>query len=173
VTVVQSSKRPIHRQLEIYDSARAEGERGAATLMHGPVTQNPAVGAQLIRVFGEIRGEVRRARFFFTFKHETQIHRGRDPRRAQGVERGEHRDDRSFVIAHRAREEPPLGIERLRLSPIDVATFRIAHHRLPWIAFPTRRIDRLTIVMRVERDRPVRIGHAQICDDDRRHALLG
>src|ERR1044072_9437144 len=114
---------------------------------------------------------MRRTRFFFAFKKEKQIHRRLHLKTAESVERCERGDDRSLVIAGRTSEKAPFRIDAFRVAPINCVAFVVTHDRLPWFAFPLGDIDRLSIVVCVERNRSFRIWHYEIRDHDRRRAF--
>src|SRR6476660_10657891 len=112
-----------------------------------------------------------RPRFFFAFTKETQTYRRLQRHTAESIERCEHGDDRSLVIAGRAGEIAPFRIDGFRVAPIDIAASVVTHDRLPWFAFPLGDIDRLSIVVGVECNRWSRIWHCEIRDYDRRRAF--
>src|SRR6187549_3024242 len=93
---------------------------------------------------------MRRTRFFFAFKKEAQIYRRLQRQTAESVERCEHGNDRSLVIAGRAGEKAPFRIDGFGVAPIDIAASVATHDRLPWFAFPLGDIDRLSVVVGVE-----------------------
>src|SRR6476620_4923818 len=114
---------------------------------------------------------MRRTRFFFAFKKETQTYRRLHRHTAESIERCEHGDDRSLVIAGRAGEKAPFRIDGFRVAPIDIAASLVTHDRLPWFAFPLGGIDRLSIVVSVECNCSFRIWQCEIRDYDRRRAF--
>src|ERR1044071_1750140 len=114
---------------------------------------------------------MRRTRFFFTFKKEAQIYCRLHCQTAESIERCEHGDDRSLVIAGRAGEKAPFRIDGFRVVPIDIAPSVVTHDRFPWFAFPLGDIDRLSIVVGVECDCSFGIWQCEIRDYHRRRAL--
>src|SRR5437867_8568328 len=98
--------------------------------------------------------EMLRARFLFTLEVELQVHAWLDVRRAQRIERGQSRDDRTLVITRGTREQAPLALNssRLRWQRNDFPTELRAKRRRPRRCGPLRRIHGLTVVVRVKHD---------------------
>ena len=139
--------------------------------MYGSIAEDPRIGMRYFRKFLQIIGEMRRPRFFFAFKKEAEIYCRLHRQTAESIERCEHGDDRSLVIASRAGEKAPFRIDGFRVAPIYIGASVVTHDRLPWFAFPLGDIDRLSIVVGVECNRSFRIWHYEIRDYDRRGAF--
>src|ERR1043166_1414760 len=112
---------------------------------------------------------MRRTCFFFAFKKEAQVYRRLHRETTESIERREHGDDRSLVIAGRAGEKAPFRIDRFRVAPIDIAASIVTHDRLPGFAFPLGDIDRLSIVVSVECNCSFRIWQCEIRDRSEKH----
>src|SRR6516225_6347931 len=102
---------------------------------------------------------MRRPRFFFAFEKEAQIYPRLHRQTAKSVERCEHGDDWSFIIASRTSEKAPFRIDGFRVAPIDIVACVVTHDWVPWVAFPLRGIHRLSIVVGVECNCSFRIWH--------------
>ena len=76
MAIVQTFDRSVDGKLEIDRAAGTEKQFRAPALVNRPIAQNPCIGPQDFRIFGEIRGEMRRARFLFTFKDKTEVDDG-------------------------------------------------------------------------------------------------
>src|SRR5213076_1951411 len=109
--------------------------------------------------------------FFFSFEKEPEIDRRLHSGAAHGVERGEHGNDRGLIVTGRTGEEAPFRVGRLRAVPIDIVPGVVPHRWLPRLALPLRWVDRLSVVMGIERDGSFRVRRGEICDDNRRSAL--
>lgn len=75
----------------------------------------------------------------------------------KGIERGEHCNDRRFVIAGGAREHPPFRIKAvLDTFPRDHRPAGLDHSasqsRFPWGTGPVGGLNRLSVEMRVDQD---------------------
>src|SRR5687768_1202224 len=120
--------------------------------MRRPVAEEPEVAAEKSRVLLEDLSEMIRSGLFFTLEKEFQIHRGTAPRRFECVQRCQHADNRSLVIAGTACVEPGFGVNTLAsFRKRDVFLFK-AQDRHPGIAVPLGGHDRLAVEVRVEED---------------------
>src|SRR5437868_14175457 len=93
---------------------------------------------------------MRRTRFFFAFKKEAQVYHRLHGETTESIERCEHGNDRSLVIAGRAGAKAPLRLDGFRVAPIDIAASAVTHDRLPWFAFPLGDCDWLSLVVGVD-----------------------
>ena len=137
---VQRTQRPVRRDLDVGNAPRAEEELHLPALMHRTVAKHPGIGGEIGRVLLEIRRQMRRSRLFFALEDELHVDGRRALARLQAIDRGEHGDDRSLVVARGAR--------------VDAVVF---DDRAPRRRGPLRGIDRLAVVVRVERDRLLRL----------------
>src|SRR5687767_15518587 len=99
---VQRTSRTIDRQLESNDAAQPEHRLQAATLVHRAVAEQPGIGTEQVAVLLENGLEMSRTGFFLALEEELHVHRWRHVCRAHRIERGEHGDDRTLVVARRA-----------------------------------------------------------------------
>src|ERR1700758_1274149 len=103
--------------------------------------------------------QMSRTGFLFTFQNKFQIYSEKNILRAQGIERGEDRDDGRFVVGGGTGVNAPVVLVRICRA---VACFRegnafaarfnrfIPQYRLKrGFIGPSGRIDRLAVVMRV------------------------
>ena len=111
---------------------------------------------------------MRRAGFLFAFEDEAEI-----DRRLCILQTEAHRARQACAMigalsspAERAYKRHSGSIV-FAVSPVDIVSRLIAHDRFPRIAFPARGIDRLSVVMRVERDRALCARRDQIRDNNR------
>jgi hypothetical protein len=125
--------------------------------MGGAIEEQPGVGRQHRFVRLEQVAQVRRAGFFFAFQEELHVDRGRLLGRLEGIESGQHGDDRALVVAGRAGADANGGIDGVALGrhghgvgghAVGVAT-QLGSER---IAVPSAPGHRLSVVVRVHHD---------------------
>src|SRR6266478_4126715 len=110
--------------------------------MHRSIAEEPEVGCQQILVVLQQAFYVRAAGFLFTFEEKLEVGFRRDASSFQGVNRGEHGDDYTFIVAGGSRVYAIAG------------DFIVNQARLKRIAAgPFRRLDGLAVVMRIKNDR--------------------
>src|SRR5215813_753759 len=111
--------------------------------------------------------------FFFPFKKQAEIYCRLHRQTAKSIERAEHGDDGSLIIAGRTSEKAPFRVDAFSVAPVNIAACAVTHDRLPWFAFPLGDIDGLSIVVGVECNCSFRIWDFKVRDYDRRCALDG
>ena len=118
------------------------------------------------------RRKVRRADFLLALEEEAQVDAGLPSRCPKCVQRGENGDDRRLVVAGRAGEQARFRIEPLRQrAQIDGRSVRASQGGLKWLDRPAALTGRLTVVVRVESDRPRRTRNVEFAEHDGRGAV--
>ena len=118
--------------------------------------------------------EVRRALLLLALEEELEVGRQRDLGGGEGIERRQHRDDRTLVVARGARVDPRLVGQRIaRVGPGDGgrAVFHppAAQHRLEGRRLPVRlRADGLAVKVRIEKECPLRARRLALAVDRNR-----
>ena len=81
--------------------------------MHGPVADEPHVGAKAVAVSRQVFAQVGGARLLLALEEEPDVRSDAKVRALQRVERGQQCHQRRFVVARRTRIETPLGVDGL------------------------------------------------------------
>ena len=155
---MQARRRAVYGESKAHDAAGAEGDPRQSPRIDRAVTEDPEIGTQQVPMRGKCPRQVRRARLLLSLEEELEIHRPRNLRLGEGIDRREHRDDGSLVIARGARIDSRFVGERiLRVGPgyRRGAIFHLAgaQDRLEGRRFPRRfRSDRLAVEVRVEKE---------------------
>ena len=155
VAAVQFAVGPVESDGEMGHAARAEDHALASALVDRAIADEPDVSAEFVAILLEHGAEVCRTRFLFAFPDETQIGLERNVGGLQCVERGELREDGSFVVGGRARVDARLAIDHFR------------HRREGRFGFPFLGSDGLSVVMRVEDDGVLCAGRLDFAVDHR------
>ena len=141
VAGMQACRRPVHGQSKPGDPARTQREARQAARVDRAVAEDPEIGLEDVAMRREGLGKVRRAGLLLALEEELQVCRQRDLRGVQGIEGSEHSDDRTLVVARRARIDARLVRQRvLRIGPGNrrgavLGTPR-AQHGLEWRRLP-------------------------------------
>src|SRR5262249_168703 len=157
MAAVKAAVRSIDGHFEVGRPASAEVHLHAMTLMDWSVAENPGIGMEQIGVLVEKGLKMRRAGFFLALEEKSQIHRDRSVSSRQCVERGHKANYGCLVVAGRARIQAPFRIKisrrRHRIDRrLSGAQGPAAKDWSPWTGLPLGWIDRLAVVVRVERD---------------------
>ena len=111
MSAVELGPRAVDRHRERGDAACAEDDRLLACLVHGTIADQPEVRGKEILVGRDRLLQVRRPHFLFALECKSHVRLHPQSCRANGVERGQDRDDGRLVIASAARVQARFRVE--------------------------------------------------------------